>query len=248
MDKQPRAAEAMECPGLEHPEQNKAERPKQNDGGSSLAAPEWNIRGRTSSKGRRPPNWMILGQVAARRPGRAHPRRNTEQELPPSGLYHPGASGGQRPQTGSSWRMKQQEPLHPGLDHQGTRGGRTPQTGTSGVDQAAGATGPRTRLSRDTWRADARDRNSRGRTRRSGHNPQDWIGWHKWRGAKGRNVRGGTSSTSPHPPDRSRRSTKDYDTEEQRHGAEDEAEGMQSSNEEAGPSRSREADERASPR
>ena len=58
----------------------------------------------------------------------------------------------------------------------------------------------------------------------------------------------GTSSTSPHPLDRSGRSTQDDDTEEQRHRAEDEVGGMQSSKEVAGPRESREVDERASPR
>ena len=116
MDKQPRAAKAMECPGLEHPGLNKTERPKQNDGGRSPDAPEWNLQGGTISKGRRPPDWIIRGQAAAR----CH------------GLDHPG-------------RIKLQEPPHPGLDHEGTRGGRAPRTGTSGVDHAAGATAPRTR-------------------------------------------------------------------------------------------------------
>ena len=188
---QPRAVEARECPGLEHPGQNKTERPKEKDGGRSADAPDCSIRGGTSSRaaacqtgtsgdkwrpdapggrirdgthsrGCRRPDWIIRGLAAARR----------------HGLDHPG-------------RIKQQEPPQPGLDDPGTRGGQAPRTATSGVDQAAGATAPRSRESRVRWRADAPDRNSRGRTRRSDHNPQ------------GRIARGGTTRSGPQPQGRS---------------------------------------------
>ena len=101
----------------------------------------------------------------------------------------------------------------------GDKRSRSPRTGSSREEQEGAATTPRTGTARE-----------------------------KRHGAKGGNVRGGTSSTSPHPSDRSGRSTKDDDTEEQRHRAEDEVEGMQSSKEVAGPRGSREVEERASPR
>ena len=80
--KQPRADEDMECPGLDHPAQNKKDRPKRKttkSGGRSHDTPDWNIRGGTSSRGRHPLDRSIWGQVAARRPGRVHPGRNKEQ-------------------------------------------------------------------------------------------------------------------------------------------------------------------------
>ena len=57
-------------------------------------APEWIIRGGTSSKSRLPPDWIIRGQLAGRRSGLEHPGRNKQQEPPPPGLDHPGAGGG----------------------------------------------------------------------------------------------------------------------------------------------------------
>ena len=162
----------MEYPRLDHTGQNKKERPKQSDNKmrrKESRRPGLEHPGGTSGRGRRPPDWGIRGQVAARRPRRAHSGRSKEHGLPPDwtirgqaaverhGLDHPG------------W-IKQDEPPHPGLDHPGTKGGQTPRTGTSGVEQAAGATAPATRKSRDTWRADATDWSIWGRTRRSGHN------------------------------------------------------------------------------
>ena len=76
MDKQPRADEDMECPGLDHTGQNKKERPKQND----------NKKRRKESQ----------------RPGLEHPGRNKQQGPPPPGLEHPGTSGSQTPRTGAS--------------------------------------------------------------------------------------------------------------------------------------------------
>ena len=75
-DMQRSADEAMGCPALDHPGQNKKERPKQND--NKMRRKEY------------------------RRPGLQHPGRNKQQGLLPPGLDHPGTSGGQTPQTGSS--------------------------------------------------------------------------------------------------------------------------------------------------
>ena len=61
--KQPRADEDKESPGLDHPGQNKKERPKQNDNKrrrkETRHPPDWNIRGGTSSRGGQPPDWNI---------------------------------------------------------------------------------------------------------------------------------------------------------------------------------------------
>ena len=84
-------------------------------GGRIPDAPDWSFRGGISSRGCLPPDWIIRGQVAARR----------------HGLDQPG-------------RIKEQQPPHPVLDHPGTRGGQTTRTGSSGEDQVAGATAPRT--------------------------------------------------------------------------------------------------------
>ena len=57
--KQPRADEDKESPGLDHPGQNKKERPKRNDHKrrrkETRQSPDWSIRGGTSSRGRKPP-------------------------------------------------------------------------------------------------------------------------------------------------------------------------------------------------
>ena len=63
--------EAKECPGQDHPGQNNKERPKQSDETSGAMRPDtpyWIIRGGTSSRSRRPPNWIIRGQVEADAP------------------------------------------------------------------------------------------------------------------------------------------------------------------------------------
>ena len=58
--KQPRADEDKESPGLDHPGQNKKERPKQNDRKKQRKEtrhpPDWSIRGGTSSRGSNPPD------------------------------------------------------------------------------------------------------------------------------------------------------------------------------------------------
>ena len=100
--------------------------------------------GGTSSRGRHPLDRSIWGQVAARRPGRAHPGRNKEQGQPP-----------------------------PGLEHQRTSGGRTPRSGSSGVEQAARAAAPQAGLSRDKGRPDAPDWNIRGGTGSRSHCTHD---------------------------------------------------------------------------
>ena len=68
-------------------------------GGKSPDAPDWSMRGGTSSRGCPPLDWIIRGQVAARR-----------HRLDPPGV------------------IKQQEPPHPVMDHPGTRRGQTPRT------------------------------------------------------------------------------------------------------------------------
>ena len=88
MDKQPRADKDKGCPGLDHPGQNKRERPKQND-----------------NKKRR---------KETRRPGLEHPGRNMQQGPPPPGLEHPGTSGGQTPQTGASGTEQEEGAAAPG--------------------------------------------------------------------------------------------------------------------------------------
>ena len=58
--KQPRADKDKECRGLDHPGHNKKERPSETTtkgGGRRHDAPDWNIRGGTSSRGRHPPDW-----------------------------------------------------------------------------------------------------------------------------------------------------------------------------------------------
>ena len=84
--------------------------------------------------------------MAARRPGQAHPKRNTEQGLPP-----------------------------PGQDHPGTSGGQTPRRGSSGANQAAGAAAPWTGSSRDKGRPGAPDWNIRDGTGSRSHRSRDSI-------------------------------------------------------------------------
>ena len=136
---------AMGCPGLDHPGQNKKERPKQKD----------------SKKGRK----------ESRRPGLDHPGRNKQQEPPLPGREHAGINGGQTPRTGSSGT--DQATGAAVLQTRGSRasGDLTFQTGSSGADQAAGAAAPRIGTSGDKWPADAPDWIIRGRARGSGHNP-----------------------------------------------------------------------------
>ena len=60
------------CPGLDHPGQSKKEWPKHNatkTGEKRLDALDWIICSGTSSRSRRPLDWIIQGQVAAWRPG-----------------------------------------------------------------------------------------------------------------------------------------------------------------------------------
>ena len=75
--KQPRVDEDKESQGLNHPGQNKKERPKRNDHKrrrkETQHPRDWNIRGGTSSRGRHPP-----------------------------GLEHLRTSGGKTPRTGAS--------------------------------------------------------------------------------------------------------------------------------------------------
>ena len=61
--KQLRTDEDKESPGLDHPGQNKKERPKRNDlkrrRKETRHPPDWSIRGGTSSRGRHPLDWII---------------------------------------------------------------------------------------------------------------------------------------------------------------------------------------------
>ena len=102
MDKQPRADEDMEYPRLDHPGQNKKERPKQND----------NKKRRKESQ----------------RPGLEPPGQNKQQGALPSGLQNLGTSGCQTLRTGASGR-EEGAGAPSRLEHAGTSGGRTPQTG-----------------------------------------------------------------------------------------------------------------------
>ena len=104
------------------------------------------MRGGTSSRDSRSPHWNIRGQVEARRPGRAHPKQNTEQGLSPPGRHHPGTSGGQ-----------------------------TPRTASSGADQAAGAVAPQTGSSGDKGRPGAPDSNIRSGSGSRSHRTRDSI-------------------------------------------------------------------------
>ena len=74
--KQPRADEGKQRLGLDHPGQNKNERPKRND--------------------------HKMRRKESRRPGLEHLGRNKQQGPPPPRLEHLRSSGGQTPRTGKS--------------------------------------------------------------------------------------------------------------------------------------------------
>ena len=65
--------ETMKCPGLDHPGQNKRERPRHDE--------------------------SIIRSKKTRRPGLYHPGRIKQQEPPPPGQDHPGTRGGLAPRT-----------------------------------------------------------------------------------------------------------------------------------------------------
>ena len=68
--------EAKKWPGLDHPGQSKKEWPKyhaRKTGEKRPDAPDWITRSGTSSRSRRPPDWIIRGQVAAWRLGKDDP-------------------------------------------------------------------------------------------------------------------------------------------------------------------------------
>ena len=144
--KQPRAEGGKECPGLDHPGQNKKERPKRND-----------------HKKRR---------KESRRPGQEQPWRNKEQGPPPPGQGHLGTSGCQMPRMGASG-TEQGARASAALEHPETSGGRTPRTESSGVDQAARAAAPPTGWTEDKGRPDAPDWNIRGGTGSRSHRTHD---------------------------------------------------------------------------
>ena len=139
-----RADKDKECPGLDHPGQNKKERPKQNDNKKRM--------------------------TQTRRPGLEHPA-SREQGLPPLGLDQPGTCGGRTPRTGLSGADQAAGTAAPRTGSSGdkgrpdapdwiirggsgswsqsthdtivdTRGGQTPRTGTSGTEQEGAATTP----------------------------------------------------------------------------------------------------------
>ena len=87
-------------------------------------APDRIIRGGPSIRSRRPPDWIIQGQVAGRHPRKEQPGRIKQEKHRHPGLDHPGTSGRGRPGLEHPGRSKQQEPLPPGLEHPGTSGGR----------------------------------------------------------------------------------------------------------------------------
>ena len=81
---QPSGDETKKCPGLDHPGQNKKERPKQDDG-----------KKRRKETGR--PGLDDPGQNKQQEPPRAgmeHPGQNKQQEPPHRALGQPGTSGG----------------------------------------------------------------------------------------------------------------------------------------------------------
>ena len=53
-------------------------------------APDWIIRGRLSSRSRRPPDWITRRQVAAWRPELDHPGQNTKEGTKPQDTNHTG--------------------------------------------------------------------------------------------------------------------------------------------------------------
>ena len=75
------ADEAMECPGFDHPGQNKKERTEGNNN--------------------------KMSRKESRRPGLEHAGRNKQQGLPPPGLDHPGTSSGQKHGLDHPGRIKQ---------------------------------------------------------------------------------------------------------------------------------------------
>ena len=134
--KQPRADKDKECPGLDHPRQNKKEWPKRNDHErrrkETRHPPAWSIRGGTSSRGRHPPTLEHL-----RRSGGQTPRTGS------SGVGQ--AAGTAAPRTGASRDERRWTP--PGLEHPGQNKHQA-RRGASGV---ATTTKP-WRYSRAEWR------------------------------------------------------------------------------------------------
>ena len=168
-------------------------------------------------------------------------------------------------------RSKQLQPPPPGQEHPGTRGGRGPTKGATGADQAERSAAMPDWIIQGQVAVDAPDWNIRGPASSGSRRPPDWsirgqvtedtpdrIIWGKTRrrqtagekgpDAQGKMVRGRTSRRSPSPLDRARSNTKDHGREEHRSRAEDEAQGMQSSIDVAGPRGSGEASQRKRPR
>ena len=106
--KQPRADEDMECPGLDHPGQNKKERPKRKD--------------------------HKMRRKVTRQPGLEHPERNKQQGPPLPRLEHQGTPSGQTPRLGASGTEQGAGAAAPGLEHPRTSGCRTPRTRTTATE------------------------------------------------------------------------------------------------------------------
>ena len=117
----------MECPGLDHPGQNRKERPKQNDS---------SIRGNESI-----------------RPGLDHPGRIKQQDPTHPGLDHPGTSGGLTPRTGSSGVEQEGAARTSRTRSSEEMWAAAPGT----PDEAQGAPTPRTGASGGTWQPEAKE-------------------------------------------------------------------------------------------
>ena len=155
--KQPRADKDMECPGLEHPGQNKKERPKRKNH-------------KKRRKESRHPGLEHLGTSGGQTPrtgasgteqgaGAAAPRTGTSQDkrgpnatdwiigggssstsCRTPGWIIRGQRAARRPGLEHPVWNRQQEPAHPQHESGGTRGGQTPWTGASGAEQEGAAT------------------------------------------------------------------------------------------------------------
>ena len=163
MVKQRCGDKAMECLGLDHPGQNKKERPNQNN-----------------SNQRR---WE------SKRPGLDHPGRNKQQEPPPRGLDHLGPSGGHTFRTGSSGTDQAAGAAAPRTGSSGDKLQPAAPDWIIGGRSSSRSRHPPDWFIQGQVAADVPDWIIRRRRRRSGHNLQDWI----IRGKSGLTPRAGLS-------------------------------------------------------
>ena len=82
----------------------------------SPEAPNWIIRGGSSSRTRHTPDCIIQGQVGGGRHGLDHPGQNKQERPQPPGLDHPDLD------QDCPGRIKQKEPPTPGLERAGEPG------------------------------------------------------------------------------------------------------------------------------